>query len=135
VRLDLNRLSETKIPFADAQARGFGAQISLVHVLPSDRPSDEGVSPAEAQARTYLDAITARLHSEGIKARPLVRTGPTVETILDEIVAQRADLVILGTNVRHGLSRLFLGSVAEEIVAKARCPVLLIRPDVSEATR
>jgi nucleotide-binding universal stress UspA family protein len=135
VPLDLNRLSEAKIPVAEAQARAFGAEIILLHVLPSDRPSDEGVSPAEAQARTYLDAITARLHAEGISARPLVRSGPTVETILEEVDTQRADLVILGTNVRHGLSRLLLGSVAEEIVAKAPCPVLLVRPNVEEATR
>lgn len=135
VPLDLNRLSEAKIPFAEAQARAFGAEIILLHVLPNDAMAGDTVSSSEAQARTYLDAITARLHSESIKARPVVRFGHPVEVILGEIVAEHVDLVVLGTNIRHGLSRLILGSVAEEIIAKATCPVLLVRPNVDQAER
>lgn len=135
VPLDLTRLSEAKIPYAENQARAFGAEIVLLHVLPSDAMAGDGVSPAEAQARTYLDAITARLHSEGINAHPLVRYGHPVEVILSEIDAQAADLVVLGSNIRHGISRLFLGSIAEEIIAKAPCPVMLVRPDVSQVER
>ncbi len=131
VPLDLNRLSEAKIPVAEAQARALDPEIILLHVLAPDQASGEAVSPAEARARTYLDAISARLHSEGIEARPLIRYGPTAETILAEITTQKADLVILGSNVRQGLSRLLLGSVAEEIVAKAACPLLLVRPSTS----
>lgn len=132
VPLDLNRLSGAKIPVAEAQARAFGAEIILLHVMPPERPSDDIISPLEAQARTYLDTIAASLRSDGIRVRPLVRSGPAAETILQEITAQHADLVILGSNVRRGLSRLLLGSVAEEIVAKATCPVLLVRPPASE---
>jgi nucleotide-binding universal stress UspA family protein len=132
VPLDLNRLSEAKVPVAEAQAQAFDAEIILLHVISPERPG-EGVSPAEAQAHTYLDAITARLRSEGIKARPLVRSGPPAETILHEISAQHADLVILGSNVRRGLPRLLLGSVAEQIIARAPCPVLLVRPALTDA--
>jgi nucleotide-binding universal stress UspA family protein len=135
VPLDLNRLSEAKIPIAEAQAKAFDAEIILLHVLPSQPSNSEGVSPAEAQAHAYLDAITARLHTEGIKARPLIRYGPVAETILHEAAAQNVDLLVLGSNVRHGLSKIILGSVAEEIVAKAPCPVLLVRPNVAEAER
>jgi nucleotide-binding universal stress UspA family protein len=130
VPLDLNRLGDAKIPIAEAQARAFDAEIILLHVLPRDRSSGEAVSNVEAQARTYLDMIAARLHSAGIRARTLVRAGPPAETILDEIATQHADLVVLGSNVRHGLSRLLLGSVAEQIVARAGCPVLLVRPTI-----
>ncbi|MGH2460726.1 MAG: universal stress protein [Chloroflexota bacterium] len=135
VPLDLNRLSEAKIPYAEDQARAFGAEILLLHVLSSDAMAGDAVSPAEAQARTYLDAITARLHSEGIETRPLVRYGHPVEVILSEIEAQSVDLLVLGTNIRHGISRLFLGSFAEEIIAKAPCPILMVRPDISQAER
>jgi len=135
VPLDTNRLSEAKMPIAEAQAKAFDAEIILLHVLPPGPPNSDGVSPTEAQARTYLDAITARLHSEGIKARPLVRYGPVADTILHEATAQDVDLLVLGSNVRHGLSKIILGSVAEEIVARATCPVLLVRPNVAEAER
>lgn len=135
VPLDLNRLSEAKIPFAEAQACAFDAEIILLHVLHVEKPTPEGMSLAEAQARTYLDAITARLRSDGLRVRPLVRSGAPAETILDEAVAQRADLIVLGTNLRHGISRLLIGSVAEEVVAKAPCPVLLVRPNPVDAER
>lgn len=135
VPLDLNRLSEAKMPYAEAQAQAFGAEMILLHVLPSDAVAGDAVSPAEAQARTYLDAITARLHSEGVRARPVVRYGHPVEVILGEIQSQSVDLLVLGTNIRHGLSRLFLGSFAEEIIAKASCPIMLVRPDISQAER
>lgn len=133
VPLDLNRLSEAKIPYAEAQARAFGAEIILLHVLPADAVAGDTVSPEEAQARTHLDAITAYLHSQGISARPVVRYGHAAETILSEISAEQIDLVVLGTNIRHGLSRLFVGSVAEEIIAKAPCPILLVRPSLESA--
>lgn len=118
---------------AEAQARAFGAEVLLLHVIPSERPSDEGVTPSEALARTYLDAVAARLHAANVTARPIVRFGPPAETILREIAEQRVDLVILGSNIRRGLPRLFLGSVAEEIIAQAPCPVLLIRPEATDA--
>jgi len=133
VPLDLNRLSEAKVPYAEAQAKAFGAEIILLHVLPQDAMAGDAVSSAEAQARTYLDAITARLHSESIRTRPVVRYGHPVEVILREVVTERVDLLVIGTNIRHGLSRIFLGSYAEEIVAKASCPILLVRPNLSEA--
>lgn len=128
VPLDLHQLSEAKLPVATAQARAFGAEIIVLHVCAPERPPDDGVSPAEAYARTYLDAIAARLHAAGVASRPLVRWGPPAETILDEIEVERIDLVILGSTRRRGLSQWLLGSVAAAIVAKAPCPVLLVRP-------
>lgn len=133
VPLDLNRLSEAKVPFAEAQAKAFGAEIILLHVLPTDAMAGDAVSPAEAQARTYLDAITSRLHSEGLQVRPVVRFGNPVDVILSEITAEDVDLVVLGTNIRSGLTRLITGSIAGEIIDKAPCPVLLVRPDASQA--
>jgi nucleotide-binding universal stress UspA family protein len=135
VPLDLNRLSEWKIPVAEAQARAFGAVIQLLHVIPGSPPSTEYVTLAESQAMTYLNAIAARLRSDGIEARCLVRYGPVAEAILEEITNQHADLLVLGSNVRRGFSRLLLGSVAEELIARAPCPVLLVRPDVASAER
>ena len=133
VPLDLNRLSEGKLPAAEAQARAFDAEIILLHVIPSAAPSDEAVTVAESQAITYLNAVAVRLRSNGIAALSLVRYGPTAEAILEEIVVQKIDLVILGASTRRGVSRLLLGSVAEEIVARASCPVLLVRPNIGDA--
>src|SRR5579871_3316588 len=128
VPIDIHQVRDTKVAVATTYAQAFGAEIILLHVHPAEHTSTEAVSPAEVHAHTYLDAVTSRLHAEGLSARSFVRAGRPAETILAEIVAQQADLVVLGSNVRHGLSRLLLGSVAEEVVARASCPVLLVRP-------
>lgn len=135
VPLDMNRLSEAKIPTSEAQARAFGAEIILLHVIPSAPPAGEDVTVTESQALSHLQAIATRLRSEGIAAHSLVRYGPVAQTIVNEIAAQKADLVVLGANVRRGFSRLLLGNVAEEIIAMATCPVLVVRPDLATAAR
>jgi len=135
VPLDLNRMSEAKLPLAEAQARAFGAQLVLLHVIPSSPAPDGMPTSTESQAQSYLDAISARLRGEGTDVKSVVRFGPVVETILDEIRSLGADLLVIGSNVRRGISRLLLGSVAEELVAQSPCPVLIVRPDVTEAER
>jgi nucleotide-binding universal stress UspA family protein len=134
VPLDLHRWSEAKLPVVRASAQAFDAQIILLQVRPPERAAGAAVSVSETQARTYLDAIATRLHGDGLNAHPLVRWGQAADTILNEIEEQHADLVILGSTVRPGLSRLWLGSVAAEVVAKASCPVLLVRPPDGRVT-
>ena len=135
--LDQTALSEDKLPIIEEYAQALDAEVLLLHViplralnLPSRANGDEetAVSPEDASARTYLDTVAARLHAAGIAARPLVHHGPIAETILDLAKEQKVTLIILGSNIRRGLSRLFLGGSAEAIVREAPCPVLLVRP-------
>jgi nucleotide-binding universal stress UspA family protein len=124
------------MPVVIAQARAFGAEVILLHVLPPrERALAETVTPAEAAARAYLDTIAAHLRAEGLCARTLVRAGPAADTILDEITAQRADLLVLGSTTRHALTRRLLGSVAEAVIARGPCPILLVRPPEGRAAR
>src|SRR5690242_3990822 len=85
VPLDLHRLSEAKVPVAAAQARAFGAELILLHVCPPTRAPGKKTTFAEARARTYLDALVARLRADGIEAQPVVRWGRPAEAILAEI--------------------------------------------------
>lgn len=50
-------------------------------------------------------------------------------TILEYLEDNRIDLVVMGTHGRHGLDRLLLGSVAEQVVRRAPCPVLTVRQE------
>jgi nucleotide-binding universal stress UspA family protein len=54
---------------------------------------------------------------------------PVCDVILDQIAAQRCDLVVMGTHGRRGLRRLTLGSDAELVVRRASIPVLLVRTE------
>lgn len=131
--LDLLPAGEAKLPVAVAQARAFGAELILLHVLSERDASTEGVSPGEAHAHAYLDSICLSLRSEGLRAQPLLRYGSVAQTVVGVARELRADLIIIGTNMRGGLSRLFPGAIADEIVHNAPCPVLLVRPALDTA--
>lgn len=68
--------------------------------------------------------------SKGVEARLLI--GSTSGQITGHAAEQRFDLIALGTHGRTGISRLFLGSVAEKVVRTAPCPVLAVRLDQHE---
>ncbi len=145
VPLDLTAPGEAKLPAVEEHARAFGAGVLLLHVLPArptplaallpHRRNDEAaageVSPEEARARTYLDAIGARLRAAGVAPRSLIRSGPVAATVLAVAREEAADLIIIGRNARGPLSRRFLGDIAAAIVAGAPCPVLLVRPELA----
>jgi nucleotide-binding universal stress UspA family protein len=59
----------------------------------------------------------------------LRRDGPSVPTILKTAQELKADLIVMGTHGRTGIGRLFLGSVAEEVIRKAPCPVMTVKAD------
>jgi nucleotide-binding universal stress UspA family protein len=133
VPLDLIPAGEAKLPIAESQARAFGAEMILLHVMSERAASLDGVTQAEAHARAFLDAVALRLRSDGIVVQTLVRYGSVASTVLGVAREMKADLIIIGTNMRGGLSRLFPGAIADEIVHNAPCPVLLVRPALETA--
>jgi nucleotide-binding universal stress UspA family protein len=66
---------------------------------------------------------------QGVAARGFVLCGtePIDHQILRAARLEKADLIVMGTNGRTGLSRLFVGNVASRVIARAYCPVLVIR--------
>jgi len=147
VPLDASPLSETKLPVVEEYGRAFGAEVILLHVMAAtSRPvlpftrnaetaAEEGtISTEEARARTFIEMSARRLRAAGVVAQPLVLVGPIAETILEVARRQEVALIILGTDVRRGISRLFLGSVAGAVVQNAPCPTLLVRPDLAAST-
>jgi nucleotide-binding universal stress UspA family protein len=129
VPLALWPAGEAKLPVVEAQAQALGASVVLLHVLSEREASADGsVTPAEAQARTYLDTIAARLRAAGVDARPLVRTGQVAQEVPAAARELGATLLVLGADARNGLARLLPGGHAEAIVRRAPCPVLLVRP-------
>jgi nucleotide-binding universal stress UspA family protein len=121
-------------------ARGAGATIRLLHVAP---PPGE-VADARGRIIAYADQETARLTAEaddmllavraqleGVAIESKVRFGAPAEEIVEEAEAFGADAIAVTTSCRSGLTLTLLGSVAEKVLRKARCAVLLVRPPVS----
>ncbi len=78
-----------------------------------------------AAARRNLEAARARLTRSGWRVRTEVRTGRPLEELLE--AAKAADVLVVGARGVGAVERLFLGSVAEGVVARAPVPVLVAR--------
>jgi nucleotide-binding universal stress UspA family protein len=135
VPIDLHRVGTGALPDAVTRAQEYGGEVILLHVCSPAHTTGTQVSSAEAQARAYLDALVARLHAADTMARSVIRWGRPAEEIVREAVAQDVDLVILGRSRRRGPAAWLLGSVTEEVLARATCPVLLVRPPSPHALR
>jgi universal stress protein A len=79
-------------------------------------------------AQRALRALVNRAKAAGVRAAGLlVETGLTHEQIVRAARRKHADVIVMGTHGRTGLTRLLLGSVAARVIATARCPVLTVR--------
>lgn len=81
----------------------------------------------KAEARTAVDRVTTAMKSAGIHAEGLVSEGRPDEVVIDSAAHSKADLIVVGSHGRTGLSRLILGSISERIMGQAQCPVLIAR--------
>lgn len=81
------------------------------------------------QSKTYLEGIAHRLRSQKLEVQTLLDEDiQPAATILRDAEKQGVSLIALETHARHGLPRLFLGSVADKVIRAATVPVLLHRP-------
>jgi len=136
VPLDGSRLSEHSLPLALTLARRAGAAVRLVHVsVPpvivdgETMLSEAIVSQAAEQQRRVLEKLARELaEAADLQVSASVLTGSVVNLIQDEAERLSADLVVMTTHGRGPLSRLWLGSVADDLMRQLPMPVLLIRP-------
>lgn len=96
-----------------------GAGVRVLHV--------HSTEDAKPHMQQKVDRVIQALRDRGIEADGTCRPGNPVEAILEEASRWEAGLVAVGTQGRRGLSRLLLGSVAEGILRRAGCPVLVVR--------
>ena len=139
VPLDGSAFAETALPWAYDLARRHGAGVHLVRVhqppLPVTRSGGVALyDPAfdldlEREGRWYLDVLLGRIEAHerarSVTAHP---HGPVLESLTEYVLDQEIDLVVMTTHARGGLSRMWLGSVADGLVRRATVPVLLLRP-------
>ena len=90
-------------------------------------PAWEGIERAHTWVEQELDKWASAARGEGISVRAVVRTGEPYRGIVDLATDERADLVVMGTHGRSGMSRILLGSVADRVLRLGPCPVLTVR--------
>ena len=111
--------------YADAAAVGLG----IAGPPPYQLPANATLEDARAERAEYLAILTHRVRSE---SRTYVRSEMVEGRIVDvlaEHARRRADLVVMSTHARGGLSRLWLGSVADSLIREVSVPVMLVKPN------
>lgn len=142
VPLDGSNLAERALPPAEELARLYGATSHLIGVvdlarLPVGFVADpigavrQSVNAEQLATIGYLECVATRLSARGLVVTTAVPHGVPAQEIV--AATRPGDLVVMATHGRGGLSRWFLGSVAEEVVRHASVPVMLIRANVPVA--
>lgn len=146
--LDFSRFSRHALEQAVAVAREFGAEIAALHVytvapiaqvVPAGAPM--AIEPTHLSAADRAELVTevrqfaADVDAEGVRIDVSTVDGEPATAIAAQAAAWGADLIVMGTHGRSGLERAVLGSVAENVIRRAPCPVLTVPPRVITATQ
>ncbi|MBD0315347.1 MAG: universal stress protein [Nitrospiraceae bacterium] len=106
-------------------AKDFAAALVLLHIV--DPAPYRRASEQVEKARTLLSSIGEKIRVHGIPVREVLHGGQPAEGIVDVVRSEDADLVVMGTHGRRGLSQFVFGSVAGAVVRRAACPVMTLR--------
>ena len=109
-------------------AKAYEAKLDLLHVitppllpLPFRDETDDEVE--RARCRDAMKALLRQNGGEAVQAELHVMTGPLVPCIVDFANRHEVDVIVMATQGRSGLERFMLGSVTEQVVRQAPCPV------------
>jgi nucleotide-binding universal stress UspA family protein len=134
VATDFSETSEAAVAYAVGLADKLGAKLYLLHAvgMPMHGIAELGVAVSASMidsivhdTQVALDKLI-KTHAP-VKIVPVLRTGDARDLIVQTAADVGADLIVLGTHGRRGVSRALLGSVAENVLRHAHCPVLTIR--------
>ncbi|HEY2918742.1 MAG TPA: universal stress protein [Candidatus Binatia bacterium] len=82
---------------------------------------------AERDAKASMSKLLARLKRSNIKAQGFLLKGFAHDQIVKAAKSKKANMIVIGTHGRTGLSKLFMGSVAGKVISLATCPVVTVR--------
>lgn len=130
---DFSSSSDAALRLAAVLAQDHDAEIILLHVIEPPPVGSSGAVPApppglpssRAKVEQRLQALAATLPELRTECR--VAEGPAADAILDAARETGGDVIVMGTHGRTGLARLLVGSVAEQVVRRAPCPVLTVK--------
>jgi nucleotide-binding universal stress UspA family protein len=129
---DGSSFSEMAGSYAIYLAGCTGASMTAFHVIQIKPP--QSVSPKAVdrvmvrRAELCFDGLLERAGKAdlGIETK-IVTSRSTVDAILEEAEGGGYDLIVMGSRGTSGITKILLGSVSEEVVKKAPCPVLIVR--------
>jgi nucleotide-binding universal stress UspA family protein len=135
VPTDFSEPAREATDYALGLARAFGASVTLFHVIEDPVvyvPALGGYMPQPKEFEDFSDVALAEWvvaeDAPGVTIHREWKHGHPVSSILEFAIEHGCDMIVMGTHGRGALSHLLIGSIAERIVRKAKCPVLTVRP-------
>jgi len=141
VPTDGSKVSARAERVAVAMARQFGSAITNLHVIapfspqavsefrglgPDPLTREEYVKLAERRGKALLARARARARRAGVSVDSVLVTSDAPGDALVQAARERGcDLIVMGSNSRVGIERIFLGSVASEVLSGTRTPALI----------
>ena len=120
--LDFSQPARAAFDTALALSRVHGAELTVVHAVPADRPFSW-----RARERVALIAgLRKAADAAGVPFTVSVQQGAPAAVVVLHAQAREADLVVLGTHRRRGIGRLREGSVAERVMLQVSVPLLIV---------
>lgn len=141
VPTDLGEGAEEALDYACELASKLGATIHVLNVIgiPAMGVPELGVAITSSvidsvitENQAALDKLVAARCKHATFGQALLRTGDARDIINQTAKEIGADLIVMSTHGRRGLSRMLIGSVAESVVRTAPCPVLAVREHTSK---
>lgn len=137
--VDFSTNDEAALATATSLARDTGATVLILHV--EEPPLAYGAGhmyygdpdPTRDDLRAMLEAV--KLGDPAVSYEHRLITGDPATAIVREAEAENVDFVVMSTHGRTGFGRLLMGSVAEAVVRRAKCPVLTVKQPQSEPAR
>ena len=140
--IDFSPASEKALAYAVPLAKLCGARLTLLHVLEPVATPDFAAFPLaldnerEARAsRLQLERVAKDLKLRSVAEKFLVRNGRAFSEITSAARTLKVDLIVISTHSRTGLKHVLMGSVAENVVRFAPCPLLVVKVQGREFVR
>jgi len=145
VPTDFSETADAALAYAKRLAGRLGASIHLLHVFrdpyaPALYAPEVYVPVPEETREKALDEARAMLAERltpdeqvYFRGTTAVVTGLTAKKIVEYAAEHGIELIVMGTHGRRGVAHLLLGSVAEQVIRTAPCPVLTVRQAVADA--
>lgn len=136
--VDFSEFSAHALHYAAALARWYNARLTALHAV-LDVPAVDVLPMQGGMPPLSLKAVDGGMIAESLRTfvsvnvpsmdgvdTLVVPAGNVADEILVQAAAQAANMIVIGTHGRSGFERLLLGSVAEKILRKASCPVMVV---------
>jgi nucleotide-binding universal stress UspA family protein len=126
VPVDGSRYMSGVVAHAIAIAKKTGCSLTFLYVVNVEPATTSELEQKESSTR-IPEECRRKAAAEDVSASSRIEVGSPAETIVEIAVRERFDLIIIGSRGHSRLKTLFVGSVADEVMEQASCPVLLVK--------